>query len=180
MKNRIELAKHFNTLGFKKGAEVGVANGYFSEELCKAIPELELCCIDPWHKYKDNQRGGGQEQHDNNFQIAQERLTGYNVKFIKSYSMDAVIEFEDESLDFVYIDGHHDFDYVMEDIINWTKKVRKGGIVAGHDYYHFNNSGVIEAVNAYTQIHKFELQLTQRNNDTYKDNRPPSWWFIKK
>jgi hypothetical protein len=48
--------------------------------------------------------------------------------------MEAVKDFEDESLDFVYIDGHHGFKWVTEDIFEWSKKVRKGGIVSGHDY----------------------------------------------
>jgi len=37
-------------------------------------------------------------------------------------------------LDFVYIDGHHGFKYVAEDICEWSKKVRKGGVIAGHDF----------------------------------------------
>jgi len=48
--------------------------------------------------------------------------------------MEAVEDFKDESLDFVYIDGHHGFRYVAEDLCEWTQKVKKGGIVSGHDY----------------------------------------------
>ena len=48
--------------------------------------------------------------------------------------MDAVEDFEDESLDFVYIDGHHGFRYIAEDLCEWSYKVRKGGIISGHDY----------------------------------------------
>ncbi len=48
--------------------------------------------------------------------------------------MDALEDFEDNSLDFVYIDGDHNFKHISEDIYEWTKKVRSGGIVSGHDY----------------------------------------------
>ena len=48
--------------------------------------------------------------------------------------MDAIEDFEDESLDFVYIDGHHGFRYVAEDLVEWSQKVKKGGIISGHDY----------------------------------------------
>lgn len=179
MINRIELAKHFNKLGFKNGAEIGVAGGHFSLELCKAIDGLKLFCVDPWNTYKENKRGGGQEQHDDNFEKTKEKLYGYDVEFIKDFSTNALKVIKDKSLDFVYIDGNHDFDYVMEDIIGWARKVKKGGIIAGHDYYHFNNSGVIEAVNKYTEMHRVDLYLTDWNNDVYRDNRPPSWWFVK-
>ena len=49
--------------------------------------------------------------------------------------MEAVKDFEDGSLDFVYIDGNHDFLHATEDIWWWAKKVRNGGVIAGHDYW---------------------------------------------
>jgi len=49
--------------------------------------------------------------------------------------MEAVKVFENNSLDFVYIDGNHEFRYFAEDIYEWPKKVRKGGIISGHDYF---------------------------------------------
>ena len=48
--------------------------------------------------------------------------------------MDALADFEDGSLDFVYIDGDHSFKYIAEDLVEWSKKVRSGGCVSGHDY----------------------------------------------
>ena len=41
----------------------------------------------------------------------------------------------------------------MMDIILWAPKVRKGGIVSGHDFYPFYQSGVMDAVYAYTRAH---------------------------
>ena len=40
----------------------------------------------------------------------------------------------DESLDWVYIDANHRYEYVKENLEIWTPKVKKGGICAGHDY----------------------------------------------
>jgi len=180
MENRIALAKHFNKLGFKTGAEIGVAGGDFSKILCEQIPDLDLYCVDPWMPYKDNRRGGGSTQQENNWEKAHRLLEGYHVTFIKDFSVNALKGFADGSLDFVFIDGNHDFDFVMEDIIGWSRKVRSGGIVSGHDYYQFHNSGVIEAVNAYVDFHKIDLNLTLRNTGDYKDDRPPSFWWVKK
>jgi hypothetical protein len=42
--------------------------------------------------------------------------------------------FQDESLDFVYIDANHAYDFVKQDIELWYPKVKKGGYLWGHDY----------------------------------------------
>ena len=41
----------------------------------------------------------------------------------------------DESLDFVFIDGNHEYDFVFSDIKNWLPTVKCGGVLAGHDYH---------------------------------------------
>ena len=178
MKSRIDLAKFFNEKGFKKGAEIGVADGRYSQILCKEIPELELKCIDVWAPYEAGRRP--QNYQNNAMEQAREKLKEYNAELIKEPSVEASFKIEDKSLDFVFIDGSHIFDYVMTDIILWSKKVKKGGIVSGHDYCHFTNSGVIEAVNKYCEIHKIELNLIGRNPKNHPDDRQPCWWFIKK
>jgi hypothetical protein len=181
MRNRTELSRFFNELGFKVGAEVGVYSGAYSETLCKSIPNLKLYCIDPWVKLE--------KVH----QEAVERLKDYNVTILHKTSLEAVDEFEDESLDFVYIDGNHAYSYVRDDIAAWTPKVRKGGIVAGHDYYltRAGNAGVIVAVNDYVKNNGYGLGLTDWDLGTelyadgddrtirLNDEQQPSWWFIK-
>ena len=176
LKNRAALAKHFNKLGFKIGAEIGVYEGYYSEVLCTHIPHLKLFCIDIWERVKGST---GRNWH---YDIVKQRLAPYDCTLIKKFSMDAVKDFADESLDFVYIDAHHNYEYVRDDIREWSKKVRPGGIVSGHDYYvgKSGNTGVIRAVDEYVKEHGCNLQLTQWNNrGTHRDNFQPSWWFVK-
>jgi len=38
----------------------------------------------------------------------------------------------------VYIDGRHDYDSAMNDIVSWSKKVKDGGIISGHDFHIVN------------------------------------------
>lgn len=149
--NRDHLAQLFAELGFKKGLEIGVADGQNSLRLCQNIPDLELWLIDPWESYDRNPRG--RKHQDHNWELAHERLEPYNVHFLRGKSMERIHDIPDRSLDFVYIDGHHGFDFVMQDLIEARWKVRKGGIIAGHDYYRFKWAGVVDAVDAYTKAH---------------------------
>jgi predicted O-methyltransferase YrrM len=184
LKNRVELAAHFNALGFKVGAEVGVFAGYYSEVLCRAIPGLKLYCVDSWvpyHKYRDHKfESSFKKAYDSTV----ERLAPYDHTIIKKFSMEAVKDFEDESLDFVYIDGNHSYEHVRDDVREWAKKVRKGGIVAGDDYYvmRSGNVGVIKAVDEYAAEHGVDLHIIPEDKNTptiTHDDRQPQWWMVK-
>ena len=163
MKDRIELAKYFAELGLKTGAEVGVYKGAYSVELCKANPGLKLYCIDSWGIGKKNQ-GLYKKIYD----YAQRRLSIFGATLIKDLSMDAVKKFDDNSLDFVYIDAEHVYEESNQDIREWAKKAKKGGIVSGHDYDWVD---VKRAVDEYVLKYNYKLNTTEDKNC--------SWWFIK-
>ena len=180
MKNRVDLAQYFAELGFKVGAEIGVAQGYYSEILCQKNPGLKLYCVDYWQPYRGYMDFRKKETFKGLYEEAQARLSPYNCVLIKKFSMDAVKDFADKSLDFVFIDGHHGYDYIKEDIREWSKKVRKGGIVSGHDYYltPAGNMGVMDAVDEYVKEHGYNLKLTDWDKDNpVVDDRQPSWYF---
>lgn len=171
--SRRNLAKWFRVLEYERGAEIGVAEGRFSKTICNQNPGVKLMCIDIWEKYPGNPRSHPQTEHDRNLDIAQRILEPLRCKIIQAYSMDAVRDVSLESLDFVYIDAHHGFDYVMQDIIEWGKRVRKGGIISGHDYYHFRGAGVVEAVDAYTKAHNIKEWFLTR------ESKEKSWFWVK-
>ena len=177
--NRVELAKYFHTLGFKVGAEIGVADGRYSEVLCQNIPDLFLFCVDPYLEYPGNSQDGNQKEQDKCEMIAKKRLQKYKTVFVKKMSTDALCETDDNTLDFVYIDANHAFDYVMIDIINWTKKVRKGGIVSGHDYWNIRDFGVKDAVDVYTKAHGYKLNVIEGEKSRRLSQAAPNWWFVK-
>ena len=174
MKNRIELAKHFAELGFTKGVEVGVCDGIYSEKLMQNIPGLTLHGIDPYTEY----HGYPKERIERKRVEAIERLRKYsNYTLVRLKSTEAVKHFADGSLDFVFIDGAHDYESVKEDIKTWYPKVRKGGILSGHDYYQGKSGGmgVIQAVDEFIAEHKLELQTTEWDMEAYVDDRQPDW-----
>lgn len=135
---RNDLAKLFAELEFELGAEIGVEQGEYSETLLRENPKLRLYGIDAWEAYEGYRDHTRQEKLDRFAEATRVRMQGYEFKPIRKFSMDAVKEFVDNSLDFVYIDANHDFAHVTEDIFHWSKKVRPGGIVSGHDYYKEN------------------------------------------
>jgi len=167
---RIQLAELFAELGFNKGAEVGVCYGVYSAQMCTINPNLEIMCVDPWHAFSRH----NQAHMDGVYDIAKAALAPHKATLVRKTSMEAVKDVPDRSLDFVYIDGLHDFDAVMLDIIHWVPKVRVGGIVAGHDFCQAYQGGVVPAVEAYTRAHNINAwYLTHRD-------RVPSWLWVSR
>lgn len=161
--DRKRLVQHYGEAGLTKGAEIGVDRGRFSEYMFKVIPDLELLCVDPW-RWK--LRGASR------YKSTVERLKEKQATIIRKTSLEASLEIPDGSLDFVYIDGDHTFDFVMTDLIVWGQKVREGGIISGHDYYRFRRAGVIPAVDIYTKQHNVTRWFLT-------DERTPSFFWIK-
>jgi len=155
--NRVDLAELFAKNGYKSGAEIGTAAGAYAYTLCRVNPQAIIYCIDPWEVYEDFKIVTSRAKMERNFLKACKRLEPFsNYKIIREYSENALHKFKDESLDFVYIDANHDLPYVMDDIVNWSKKVRTGGIVSGHDYLTDMWPDVTVAVNEYTDTHMID------------------------
>jgi len=156
----IGIAKLMCDLGFREGAEIGTNTGNSAKIWCGENPQLHLTCIDPYKPY--NVRPSPNAQNET-YKQACENLEPFNVTMLRECSLNAVSGFKDSSLDFVFIDGDHRFDAVMQDLIRWTPKVRKGGLVILHDYTVFQGAGVIHAVNAYTHCHRIEPWYVTRD-----------------
>lgn len=184
--NRTDLADMLGKLGLKRGAEIGVRTGKYSETLCTRIKSLEkLYSIDPWdlvfedHTTRAFLRHGGPDVFNKIYRQALRRLRKYPVcEMIKKTSLEAVRDFEYGCLDFVYIDGAHTFDYVMTDIIEWAKRVKKGGIVSGDDYEPSMFPPVVLAVDTYVKAHKIKTLnlMDPKDGDDYP---VMTWWFEK-
>lgn len=184
---RDDLPQFFVEMGYKTGVEVGVDKGEFSEKFCKS--GLKLYAIDPWQYDNDYIDRHSQEKLDSFYENTKKLLSPYpTCTVIRKNSMHAVGDFADESLDFVYIDANHQLKYVIEDLVEWSKKIRAGGCISGHDYIYTNprtQAGichVIYAVNAYTQAYKIRnwylLGETKNEPDEKRDSWR-SWMWIK-
>ena len=181
---RDDLAEWLHDLDFKIGVEVGIAEGEYSEIICKANPQMKIYGVDPYEPYEGYTDYQTAEEFKVAYQEAVGRLKHFpNYVFIKEFSMDALKRFDDKSLDFVYIDANHANPYVTWDIEGWSKKVKRGGIVSGHDYYKMGDYWqVIQAVNKHIKDNHiktwFILGLASLIPGRVKDYSP-SWMWVK-
>lgn len=167
------LPKLLKSKGYKVGAEIGILKGDFTKVLGEV--GLKIYGIDPFIQYETYTDYEGKSM-DDFYAKAQENIQGLDCTIIRKTSMEAVNDFADESLDFVFIDGNHAYEYVVEDIAKWSKKVRKGGIVAGHDYFtgHGRHKMHVEdAVNGFVKSYKI-TPLYILTGD-----KCPSWYYEK-
>jgi len=99
---------------------------------------------------------------NNEFKIENIVRNDKRYTLIKKMSMDAVKEFAPKSIDIVFIDANHNYEYVLDDIREWSKIVRTGGIVSGHDYFRSKKDicpGVKRAVNEYVAENNIDVFL---------------------
>jgi hypothetical protein len=176
---RKELYTLFKDLEFKTGCEVGVLRGKNAHGMFKYIPGLKLYLVDPYADYDGGQRTYGKKNTNSFFEQMMRKMSGRNYELIKMKSQDACKYVPDGSLDYIYIDGNHKYDYVMMDLFNWIPKVRKGGILSGHDFFNqpSRGFGAKSAIINYVTFYGFKpLYVTHR---TRTKKYAPSWFFVK-
>jgi hypothetical protein len=123
-------------------AEIGVWKGDFSRKILRHTSPRKLHLIDPWSyqpEFPDRKYGGGfakrQEDMDGIFESVQSRFAGSpNVSIHRASSDDAMAQFPDGYFDWIYLDGNHEFDFVLRDMTIGFSKVRSGGFIAGDDF----------------------------------------------
>lgn len=180
------LYQLFAELGYTVGAEVGAQTGRNAKVMLETIPNLKLYAIDPYTNHEFATYHWDEAFLRRARRRERRRLKGTNTVFIDKFSEDAVRDIPYDSLDFVYIDGDHSYDYVMLDIILWQRKVKVGGIISGHDYYYNNNrqsrqAKVTACVNDYTRIHALNpWYITDKSSYKDKGDGYPSWFWVKK
>lgn len=151
----------------KKMVEIGCYLGISTELF--AMFSKEITTVDLWGI--DETYDGGENPKEYWPIIekqARDRLSKYsNVTIIKDKSSNASKNFENESLDLVYLDGNHSYFGLMDDIENWYNKINIGGVLSGHDYNQVEVKKVVDEI-----VTKFNLSDLKVFDDT-------SWSLIK-
>lgn len=164
--------------------EVGTWRGDFAAVMCNKLAPNKFYAIDPFALYEgytdkpDVNEFANQQNLDNLAARVSVRVSGMlpngRSVLLRQMSSDAVNQFEDNSVDVVYIDADHKYDPVLADIRAWYPKVKPGGILCGDDYIdgsHIEKFGVIPAVNDFASEYGLKLAVTVGAN--------PTWVFCK-
>lgn len=132
------LYELMNEYGFRVVAEVGCKEGRTTEYLLSAFEDSFVHAVDPF----ENVPNEGESYDDWDYDAIKKdfinRTFDYQdrLQLHQCLSTDAAFEIEDGSLDLVFIDAAHDHANVFADIRDWLPKVKKGGLLTGHDFNH--------------------------------------------
>ncbi len=155
------------------GCEIGVWKGALTEHFLKNLRIKKYYLIDPYEfgpQYPTIWWGGKIAKSQNDMdQIRKEAMSlidAIDVKcervWIRKSSEDAVSEIEDESLDWVYIDGNHEYEFVNHDLNAYIKKVKTGGLIMCDDLGWVNDAGkepVTDAVFDWLLVNKAKVTV---------------------
>jgi hypothetical protein len=141
--------------------EIGVWRGKFSRQILDTVNPLHLALIDPWEHFDDGDKtdafaGRTQKQRFEDIyndvcqQFINEVESG-QVSIMRELSDTAIKQFEDQTIDFAYIDGDHSYEGVCADLAALFPKMRDEGIIAFDDYHRFGwwGDGVLRAIHEF-------------------------------
>jgi hypothetical protein len=162
-------------------AEIGVFWGAFSRLILRITKPSELHLIDPWHyqpSLGDALYGGvsGSQQRMDTIHASVVRHLGKraNVRIHRATSLIAVSQFPDNYFDWLYVDGDHSYGGATADLVEYRRKLKPGGLIAGDDYARNPKgwmrdsvtravddilaNGMYECIELYPQTHQFVLR----------------------
>ena len=140
-----------------KIAEIGVAQGEFSELILKITEPDLLHLVDVWNS-KTYHAGLFKKVADKFKNLIDEG----RIQILRKLSTDAAEDFDDNYFDWIYIDTDHSYATTREELVKYAPKIKHDGIIAGHDYTmgiwsSLNRYGVIEAVHEFCVKYEWEL-----------------------
>jgi hypothetical protein len=169
IRSRVIIDALKDKAGFLTGVEIGVYKGDMICSLLDLEPRIErMYGIDPFTCFTGYRVNWKQESWDALYKIVMKKLEKYGDRFYmirdkSESSWDAI-----PMVDFVEIDGSHTYHQVAQDIELYEKKVNKGGVLCGHDYFGRYAHPVRKAVQGYASKHGREI---------HEDEKAGMWWW---
>lgn len=150
--------------------EVGVAYGDFSDKILKTLKPKKLYLLDFFVVNPGDPEFWGMSKLKDaglsHFEFIEKRfkrqITSGKVELKKGFSWDTIAAFEENSVDFLYLDAAHDYESVKKDIAALLPVMKNGGIVQFNDYVTWSPTeqipyGVVKAVNEFLLEGKHEV-----------------------
>ena len=154
-------------------AEIGVAYGDFSQVMLDRARPSQLHLIDPWSHneasdhdprgFLDDAAGKDgpapapayNEGGEKIYRDVCARFAGRSeVAIHRQFSYRIAQQFPERHFDFVYLDGNHTYEFVLQDLLDFGPKVKDEGLIIGHDFFEDayasqHRYGVIDAVHRF-------------------------------
>jgi len=146
-----------NGIAIEVGSWMGSSAIFFAECIKASGKKIQFYCVDIWvdsfeHDAFINTINKAKSLNTNLFELFMSNVTKYEcnniINPLKGNSNFAVKNFENNSIDMVFIDADHSYDAVKNDINLWWNKLKSGGTMAGHDYF-WSPDGVKKAVDEF-------------------------------
>lgn len=164
--NQLPQKAHIIEIGCWKGRSAA-----FMATLIKQGPkDITFDCIDTWkHFHADVEKAGGSLVGEFTSNIEQLGLLS-NINILQLDSLKAHKLYDDDTIDFIFLDTDHLYLQTLQEISHWVPKLKSGGLMGFDDYFNPDFPGVAKAV---------QEQLTINTNiETYKAF--PTSYLIKK
>ena len=153
------------------GAYLGRSTLYLASLIQKSGKRIRLYVVDQWDGwiYDDSERFN--EERESASWLEEEDVFRYFLRNVLRAGAEDVIFplrmasdqaaslFEDGTLDFVFLDADHDYRAVRRDLEAWFPKVKRRGVLGGHDYLHPHFPGVRRAADEFFMEQELPLQI---------------------
>jgi predicted O-methyltransferase YrrM len=119
------------------GSWLGKSAAYMAVEIINSGKPIKFSCVDPWED-------GGPDLKDTSYfkSLKQPVYDEFRkntkpvqhvIHTLRMDSLDGARQFPDASIDFLMLDGDHNYPAVLHDIDAWLPKMRPGALMAGDD-----------------------------------------------
>lgn len=168
--------------------EIGVAEAFYAGQLLSNLKPARLHLIDPWRfqaipDYVMDANNTSDEEGDRRCEAVRKKfaepISAGVVEIHRGLSTDVVDTFPDGYFDFLYVDAIHTYEGCLADLRAFDKKVKRNGLIAGHDYQTIpiaraHHNGVVKAVNDFVAETGYTfLALTFEESPTYVIAKDP-------
>ena len=158
--------------------EIGTYLGNNARSMLEHMNIEKLYIIDPYERY-EQYTCYPDKDFEKVYHAAQKKLASYENKivWIKKHSNSAINDIP--QADYIYIDGNHSYEYVLNDMQNYWPKIKNNGILAGHDIA--NKKSVKKAYDQFLTDIKIEkvVEVMKKESKIQTFETTPDWWIIK-
>lgn len=156
---------HDGAVFVEVGAYLGRSSVYLASRIQRAGKRIRVYVVDLWDGwfYDDFHRQTPMPESSDVFWhfVRNVRRVGVeDVLFpLRMASEKASSLFEDGTVDFVFLDGDHGYESVRRDLRCWFPKVKRCGLLGGHDYVREEYPGVRRAVDEFLAEQELPFQI---------------------